>query len=174
MTEQNRLEYLLEEHHLSGTFTLSTGRIVSKYFDITSMLLDPEGLRLSYVALKHRVRGVDYGNIACGEMTPIPLVAKFVSDGFSGIVVRKRSKGYGTNRLLEKSTYISSKSTLVVEDVVATGRSIRYVIDTLETNGFIVAAIVALVNLHGGCDDLLRYYDFRWVYSSKEILVSGI
>ena len=109
--------------HLSGTFTLRSGKTASEYFDkykfeanpdilseITKMMVDliPPGTEV--------LAGLELGGIPIGTML----------SHYSGIpaaFVRKEAKAYGTARLAEGAE-VSGKNVLIVEDVVTSGGQI--------------------------------------------------
>jgi len=118
-------------------------------------------------------KGLDFDPVGCMEMCPIPLVGvllatSFMSPPLRGIVVRKHSKGYGTDNLIE-GAISNHDSVLLIEDVTSTGSSVLQAAKAVEERGAVVGGIVTVLNIHEGCDDLLRDYDFRSLVSLKEL-----
>lgn len=109
--------------HLTGNFTLRSGRQASEYFDkykfeavpgilgeITKEMVDliPPGTEV--------LAGLELGGI------PIVTMLSHYS-GIPAAFIRKKAKEYGTARLAEGAE-VSGKNVLIVEDVVTSGGQI--------------------------------------------------
>ena len=67
-----------------------------------------------------------------------------------GFLVRKESKGHGTNKFIEGPVQAGDR-VIVVEDVVTTGGSSLKAIERLEESGMIVDGVVAFIDrMEGG------------------------
>ena len=112
-----------EVAHLSGSFTLRSGRKASEYFDKYKFEAKP-GI-LSEVA-KHMVDLIPPGTevLAGLELGGIPIVTMLsYYSGLPVAFVRKTAKEYGTAKLAEGEE-VSGKKVLIVEDVVTSGGQI--------------------------------------------------
>lgn len=102
-------------------------------------------------------------NVVGRELGAVPLVVSITNYsyvyGFSpvdGIVVRKRSKGYGANSHFE-GEFTDEKRVVIIEDVVATGNSIQFVIDKLSGAGISPLQVVSVVDRNSGVNFTCRY-----------------
>lgn len=131
------------------------------FYDITTLLLDPEGLRLSVDALAELANGhkVDtvIGVESRGFIFGAPVAYK-LDAGF--IPVRKPKKlpaekvsisydlEYGTDTLeMHKDAVGEGHNVLIVDDLLATGGTARAVVDLVESVGGNVAALLFVVEL---------------------------
>jgi len=106
--------------HLTGTFTLRSGRTATEYFDKYRFEADPELLDALAAAMVPLVpAGTEV--LAGLEMGGIPVVTALSRHtGLPAAFVRKQAKAYGTARLAEGAE-VSGRRVTVVEDVVTSG-----------------------------------------------------
>ncbi len=71
------------------------------------------------------------------------------------IYIRKESKGYGINNLIEGKLEPLPK-TLLIDDVITTGQSLNHAIDNIRSNGGIIENIVCIL-LRGGNTTLRKF-----------------
>ena len=112
-----------EVAHLTGSFTLRSGRQATEYFDKYKFEAKPA--ILSEVA-KQMVDLIPPGiEVLAGlELGGIPIVTMLSHySGIPAAFVRKTAKEYGTSKLAEGEE-ISGKKVLIVEDVVTSGGQI--------------------------------------------------
>lgn len=131
------------------------------FYDITTLLLDAEGLEQTIDALTEQCRGTNIDTVIGVESrgfifgTP---VAYQLGVGF--IPVRKPKKlpaecvsvsydlEYGTDTLeMHKDAVGSGHSVLIVDDLLATGGTARAVVDLVESVGGTVAGLLFVVEL---------------------------
>ncbi|SFT07122.1 orotate phosphoribosyltransferase [Streptomyces sp. ok210] len=118
--------------HLTGRFTLRSGRTATEYFDKYRFEADP--VLLDEIA-RHMAQLVPSGTevLAGLEMGGIPVVTALGRHtGLPCVFVRKRAKPYGTCRLAEGAE-IQGRRVLVVEDVVTSGGQV--VLSTADLRG---------------------------------------
>jgi len=164
-----------------GDYTLSSGQKSKYYFDGRLLSLDPEGSFLLGREILSLVRS--YGAEAIGGPTigADPLVSAVVltsylrtvsgQDGemfyshgepLRGFLVRPEMKAHGTGKVIEGPLCSSLESgasprVVIVDDTCSTGGSLFHAIDTVEANGCIVVAVVAVLDRHqGGSDRVLE------------------
>ena len=109
--------------HLTGQFTLRSGRTATEYFDKYRFEADP--VLLDEIA-RHMALLVPPGTevLAGLEMGGIPVVTALGRHtGLPCAFVRKQAKPYGTCRLAEGAE-VAGRKVLVVEDVVTSGGQI--------------------------------------------------
>lgn len=109
--------------HLTGTFTLRSGRTATEYFDKYRFEADPVLLDDIAGQLAHLVPpGIEV--LAGLEMGGIPVVTALARHtGLPCAFVRKQAKPYGTRRLAEGAD-VAGRRVLVIEDVVTSGGQI--------------------------------------------------
>lgn len=140
--------------HLSGQFTLRSGRTATEYFDKYRFEADP--VLLDEIA-RHMAQLVPSGTevLAGLEMGGIPVVTALGRHtGLPCAFVRKRAKPYGTCRLAEGAE-VEGRRVLVVEDVVTSGGQI--VLSTADLRGLgaqVGEALCVIDREQGGTDAL--------------------
>jgi adenine phosphoribosyltransferase len=132
------------------------------FYDITTLLLDPEGLEQTVDALTEQCRGLNIDTVigveSRGFIFATP-VAYNLGAGF--IPVRKPKKlpaecvsvsyelEYGTDTLeMHKDAVGEGHSVLIVDDLLATGGTARAVVDLVESVGGTVAGLLFVVELN--------------------------
>lgn len=120
-SELSRRIYLVS--HLTGQFTLRSGKTTNEYFD--KYLFESDPLLLTEIA-RHLSELVPEGTevLAGLELGGIPIAtALSLETGFPAAYVRKKAKSYGTKNLVEGAD-IREKQVCLVEDVTTTGGQI--------------------------------------------------
>src|SRR3954452_5077450 len=131
------------------------------FYDITTLLLNPEGLEMTIDALVENCRGVNIDTVigveSRGFIFATP-VAYQLGAGF--IPVRKPKKlpaervsvsyelEYGTDTLeMHKDAVGEGHRVLIVDDLLATGGTARAVVDLVEGLGGIVVGLLFVIEL---------------------------
>ena len=131
------------------------------FYDITTLLLDPEGLEQTIDALTEQCRGMEIDTVigveSRGFIFATP-VAYLLGAGF--IPVRKPKKlpadkvsisydlEYGQDTLeMHKDAVGKGHRVLIVDDLLATGGTARAVVDLVESVGGTVAGLLFVVEL---------------------------
>ena len=132
------------------------------FYDITTLLLNPEGLEMTIDALVENCRGVNIDTVigveSRGFIFATP-VAYQLGAGF--IPVRKPKKlpaecvsvsyelEYGTDTLeMHKDAVGEGHNVLIVDDLLATGGTAKAVVDLVESVGGTVAGLLFVVELN--------------------------
>ena len=139
-----------------GDFTLASGKKATYYLDGKQITLHSRGLQQVSEGLLDLI---DLDNVdAVGGMSigADPIVAGILSAAAArgkeliGFLVRKESKGHGTNKYVEGPLQPGMK-VAIVEDVVTTGGSSLAAIEKVEAAGLKVAGVIAIIDrLEGG------------------------
>ncbi|MEZ5383439.1 MAG: orotate phosphoribosyltransferase [Microthrixaceae bacterium] len=118
--------------HLTGEFTLRSGRVSNEYFDKYRFESDPVLLADVAEALATLVpEGTEV--LAGLEMGGIPVVTALAQvTGLPACFVRKQAKAYGTAKFAEGAE-VAGKRVLVVEDVITSGGQV--VLSTADLRG---------------------------------------
>jgi len=149
------------------------------FYDITTLLKDPEGLRGVLEALKEAVAGIDFDLVAGIESRGFifgPTLARDLGKGF--VPVRKPGKlpaeteavsyelEYGTDSLeIHRDAISTGTRVLVVDDLLATGGTAAAVTQLIEKLGGQVAALAFVVEL-----DFLKGRDKLPDYQVKSLV----
>jgi orotate phosphoribosyltransferase len=140
--------------HLTGPFTLRSGRVATEYFDKYRFESDPTLLRqiaqLAAAAIPPEMDG-----LAGLELGGVPLAtALSLLTGLPAYFVRKEAKKYGTERLCEGGD-VEGLRLLVIEDVVTTGGQLVLSTDDLRAAGAVVTDALCVIDRQSGGIDLL-------------------
>ncbi|WP_042394532.1 orotate phosphoribosyltransferase [Streptacidiphilus carbonis] len=140
--------------HLTGQFTLRSGRTASEYFDKYRFEADP--VLLDEIARQLAPLVPSTTEVLAGlEMGGIPVVTALGRHtGLPCAFVRKQAKPYGTCRLAEGAE-VAGRRVLVVEDVVTSGGQI--VLSTADLRGLgavVDRALCVIDRQQGGAEAL--------------------
>lgn len=162
-----------------GDFTLSSGKKSSYYLDCRMTTLDPRGALLIARLILERIRTHKIQADAIGGLTmgadPIAAAVAVVS-GLEGkpvpaFIVRKETKGHGTQRSIEGYDGKPGSRVIVVDDVCTTGDSILKAAEKAEEAGYEVAAAFCVVDREEGSSELIaKRYPFYALFTAKELL----
>lgn len=154
MTRKELARRIHARAHLTGEFTLRSGRTATEYFDkyrfeADPMLLDEIGRQLALLV----PAGIEV--LAGLEMGGIPVVTALGRHtGLPCAFVRKEAKPYGTCRLAEGAD-VDGRRVLIVEDVVTSGGQIVLSTADLRALGAqVVSALCVIDRGQGGTDAL--------------------
>lgn len=130
--------------HLTGNFTLRSGKIAKEYFD--KYLFESDPLLLTELS-KHLSELIpeDTEVLAGLELGGIPIAtALTLETGIPTAFVRKQAKAYGTKNLTEGSD-VREKNVCVIEDVTTTGGQIIQSVKDLRENGAKVNTVICVI-----------------------------
>ena len=163
------LEVMLLDCYKQGDFILSSGKKSDEYYDLTSLLLDCRGLNLIGIQIMNTLKKIEYDALGCLELSSVSLVGVLLfMCRKKGFIVRKEQKGYGTNKLVEGDLKFGDK-VVIIEDVISTGQSVLKAINAVKELGCEVVCIIAIINRQEGCDELLKDYNFKWLFTKVEL-----
>ena len=131
--------------------------------DITTVLQDPEGLKLAIDSMKSCLDGVDFDVIAGAESRGFIFGAPIAYETGKGFVlVRKKGKlpcetvsqkydlEYGTAEIeMHKDSIKPGQKVVIVDDLIATGGTIEATIKLIESLGGKVVKVLFLMELAG-------------------------
>jgi orotate phosphoribosyltransferase len=156
MFDRQELIQLFHQRALKfGDFTLASGKKSTYYLDGKQISLHSTGLRLVSHGLLDLLSDVSYSAIGGMTIGADPIVGgvlvaaaerKISLDGF---LVRKESKGHGTQRYIEGPVTPGSK-VVVIDDVVTTGGSALQAVDRIVEYGCEVVCVVGIVDRKEG------------------------
>ena len=141
-----------------GDFTLASGKKAKYYLDGKQVTLDSRGALLVAEGMLDLLAQQGplpkaVGGMAIGAdpiTAAIITVAGMRNLSLSGILVRKESKGHGTNRFVEGPVQ-PGDTVAIVEDVVTTGGSSLEAIERVQEFGLRVTCVSAIIDrMEGG------------------------
>ncbi len=160
--ERKQLAALIKERtYKEGDFTLSSGRkshyIIDKYLFET----DPELLKAVAAEMAARIpEGTD--RIAGVELGGVPLAtAVSLETGKPFIIVKKESKGYGTNKVVE-GAYKPGENVVLVEDVLTTAGQALKGARRLQDIGLKVQKLIGVVDRQEGAAENIEEAGIPW------------
>lgn len=151
LTLDDELRSLVKQRaYREGTFTLSSGKTSSYYFDGKKVLLDQAGAILFADWLIERIKSLPERPVAIGglEIGAIPIACVTMARAdfpLRTFVVRKKPKSHGTGNQIEGEVERGDR-VVVVDDVITTGESTMKAVRALEEDGCKVVAIYCLVD----------------------------
>jgi orotate phosphoribosyltransferase len=140
--------------HITGRFTLRSGKVADSYYDKYRFMADPEVLRAICQAMAEILPLCDFvGGIEVGGI-PLATGASLAS-GKPLLIIRKAAKTYGTERLIEGADP-AGKRVVLIEDVVTTGGQIVLSAEELRKAGAEVVAALCVVDRGGSGRETLE------------------
>ena len=170
------LNLLKERAYKRGHYTLSSGKESEHYVNCKPVTLSCEGnALLSHLMLKE----IEPEAVAVGGLTlgADPLVCGIAQKAYykgnkhiDALIIRKKTKGWGTKELIEGNKPPKGSIVTVLEDVTTTGGSAMTAVNVLRDAGYIVNRVVTIVDR---MDDHKIWEDnnieFRSLYTLQDI-----
>ena len=170
------LNLLKERAYKRGHYTLSSGKESEHYVNCKPVTLSCEGnALLSHLMLKE----IEPEAVAVGGLTlgADPLVCGIAQKAYykgnkhiDALIIRKKTKGWGTKELIEGNKPPKGSVVTVLEDVTTTGGSAMTAVNVLRDAGYIVNRVVTIVDR---MDDHKIWEDnnieFRSLYKLEDI-----
>lgn len=169
MYHKTTLIELFQERALKfGDFTLASGKKASYYLDGKQITLHARGLKLVSEGLLELLDTTAIDAVGGMSIGADPIVAGVLSAAAAqgqdllGFLVRKESKGHGTNKFVEGPVQPGMK-VAIVEDVVTTGGSSLLAIERVEQFGCEVTQVLSIIDrMEGGAANFQsRGYKFQ-------------
>jgi orotate phosphoribosyltransferase len=177
MYDRELLQSLIMEKSLKfGDFTLASGKKATFYLDCRKITLDSLGAKLIgegiLELLQQRSMPQAVGGMSIGAdpiTAAVITVAAFQNVPLKGFMVRKQSKGHGTNQFVEGPLDAGDR-VVIVEDVVTTGGSSLEAIEKVEAVGATVEGVIAIIDrLEGGREKFeSKGYSFHSLFTVRD------
>ena len=146
------LKLLKERAYRKGQYTLSSGKESEHYVNCKPVTLSCEGNAL----LSHMmIKLIEPDAVAVGGLTlgADPLVCGIAQKAYykgnrhlDALIIRKKTKGYGTKEAIEGPKPKKGSVVTVLEDVTTTGGSAMVAVNVLRDAGYIVNRVVTIVD----------------------------
>ena len=170
---------LIEKSYKEGSFVLASGRTSDYYFDCRQTALHPEGAWLIGSLFFDLIKDLPICGVGGMTLGSDPLITATSVISFekgqplNGFIVRKESKGHGTNQYIEGLANFSSGDRVVLlEDVVTTGGSILTACKRAEDVGLEIVQICSVLDREeGGREKLAEAgYELKSLFNRRELL----
>ena len=175
---------LVERSYKEGDFLLASGRRSDYYFDCRVTALHAEGAELignlffeavsEIIASGTPVKGV--GGMTMGAdplVSATTVVSSQQGKPLNGLLVRKESKGHGTNQFVEGlANFETGDPVVVLEDVVTTGGSLLKACQRIESAGLKIVAVCCILDREEGGREKLKEagYELKALFTRRELL----
>jgi orotate phosphoribosyltransferase len=178
MNEREQLKIILKRRSvMKGDFTLVSGRKSDYYINGKMTSLHSHGLYLSAKLLLDLIEENEYEAFAGPTIGADPLIGALLTltaeRGLEkeGLLIRKESKGHGTNNIVEGNLK-NGMRVIILEDVVTTGGSLLRAADAVKAGGGIIAGIYVLVDREEGASEKIAEegYGFKSLFKVSELL----
>ena len=163
------LEIIREKSLLEGQdFKLSSGRHSNFFFDMKMTMLDPEGSNLIADRILKELAGKEVNAIGGLEMGAVPIVSAvcaksyYVDRQIPAFFVRKKTKGHGTNLIVDGYLEPGMKVALV-DDVTTTGGSVLKAVDAAKGKGCTVVVVITVVDREEGASENMKQNGIKFV-----------
>jgi orotate phosphoribosyltransferase len=145
-----------------GPFKLASGEMSDYYLDMKPTAFDPEGAALiGEIVVLMLANDTDIDSIGGLELGAVPIVAAISAHSWhagrpvQGFVVRKETKGHGTNKKID-GNFKDGTKVVLVEDVTTKGGSVMQAVRAVRERGATVAKIITIVDRLEGAGDNLK------------------
>lgn len=166
MNKEQLAKEIYKISHLSGNFTLRSGKVSNEYFDKYLFESEPQLLKEIVEHLTPLIPK-ETEILAGLELGGVPIAtALSLKSGIPAVFVRKKHKEYGTKKLAE-GVEISGKNVCVVEDVTTTGGQIIDSANELRKLHAKVSNVLCVIIRDDSAGDNLRKANLSLYYLYK-------
>jgi orotate phosphoribosyltransferase len=139
-----------------GDFVLASGEKSSYYIDLKNAYTYPHVMGGIVSGMIDQIGGFSFDRIAGLELGAVPIaVALSMKTDVPFVIVRKKKKGYGREKMIEGEVK-KGENVLLVEDVVTSGSSLKQAAGIVRQAGGICARALAVVDRLEGAGSNLQ------------------
>jgi orotate phosphoribosyltransferase len=179
--ETELLELIRCRSFRRGTFTLSSGRQSSLYFNLKPTMMHPRGAHLCAAAFLRRIRAENVDYVGGLEMGAVPVIGSLaaLSDAegkpVNTFFVRKAAKAHGTREVVEglgPGESLAGKRVLVLDDVATSGNAILQAVGAARAAHALVDCALVLIDREEGAAETLQAQGIRLfsVFNARDFL----
>ncbi len=170
---------LMELSYIEGEVTLTSGKKSDYYFDCKQTALHPEGGYLIAKLFLDMLKGSNVNGVGGMTLGADPLVSSVAVVShlehcpLPAFIIRKKSKGHGTNQYLEGMKNFPKGSTVaLLEDVVTTGGTLVTAAQRVRDAGLTIAAVLTVLDREeGGREKLAEAgLELKSIFTRSELL----
>jgi orotate phosphoribosyltransferase len=163
LEEKKRLiDIIKQKSLLRGQFKLASGATSDYYLDLKPTTFDAEGAALVAEIIVDMLRDdADVSAIGGLELGAVPIIAAVCARSWrdrpvSGFVVRKETKGHGTDQKIDGG-FKSNSTVILIDDVTTKGGSVMQAVRAVRARGATVKKIISVVDrLEGAAENLAK------------------
>ena len=147
--KEELLELLKKYAYKKGEYKLSSGKTSEHYVNCKPVTLSGRGLTLTSLLMLKEVNTAVVAGLTLGAdplVSGVSLVSALDSRMVNGLIVRKETKGHGTQAWIEGLVPPEGTHDTVLEDVITTGGSAIKAVKRLRDAGYVVERVVAIVD----------------------------
>ena len=147
--KEELLELLKKYAYKKGEYKLSSGKTSEHYINCKPVTLSGRGLTLTSLLMLKEVNTAVVAGLTLGAdplVSGVSLVSALDSRMVNGLIVRKETKGHGTQAWIEGLLPPEGTHVTVLEDVITTGGSAIKAVKRLRDAGYVVERVVAIVD----------------------------
>lgn len=178
---------LMDKSYRAGEVTLTSGRKSDYYFDCKQTALHPEGgwligkifsdMLAAEAAAGRCVDGVAGMTLGADPLvSAVSIVSYLEGTPLPAMIVRKQSKGHGTDQFLEGlANFAPGARIAMLEDVVTTGGTLIKACERVTSAGFTVAAVLAVLDRQEGGTEALQQagLPLTSIFTRRELLAAA-
>jgi orotate phosphoribosyltransferase len=130
-----------------GNFKLSSGLDSSYYIDLRNIQSYPSIFHEIIILLRDKIikEEIEFDLLATVPTSGLVFTSALAYEIFTPLIyVRKESKGYGVDNLIE-GEYQEGKKVLLVDDVITTGQSLIHAIDVIRSKNLKIDNVLSLL-----------------------------
>ena len=149
---------IAQECYQEGVFKLPGGKAADNYLDLWLLLTRWEFMREVAFTMQEMTRDLTYQAVGGCAMAAMPIADALMHVGdrdMHTFLVRKRAKGYGTDKIIEGRIKPGERA-LIVEDVASTGMSMAHTVATARGYWLDVVGAITIVDREEGAAELLE------------------
>ena len=162
MTKKELAQKIFDVAHITGEFKLRSGIVSNEYFDKYQFESRPDLLTEIATHLQTIIPN-DFDILAGLEVGGIPIATVLgIKTNKPIVFVRKKSKEYGTAKLVEGVDVKNSKL-LIVEDVVTSGGQIILSVEDLRKYGAKIEKAICVIDREQGGKEALEKIDVELI-----------
>ena len=148
---------LLEKSYKEGDFTLTSGKKSEYYFDCKQTALHAEGSYLIGRLFVEMLKDFDckgIGGMTLGAdplISSVTVVSHLEGRPMPGFIIRKKSKGHGTDQYLEGlANFEEGDKVVLLEDVCTTGGTLITAAERVRDAGLEIVGVLAVLDREEG------------------------
>ncbi len=153
-----------------GEFTLKSGITAPIYLDLRRVISYPNLLRTIAEKMSVIVNSCTTDSLCGVPYAGIPFATSVaLLSNKPMIMPRKETKKYGAKRAIE-GVYTQGQTTLIIEDIMTTGSSIKETYDTLSNEGLTVTDVIVFCDRRTSKQNKQKPYTIHALYTLDEIV----